>query len=200
MRFTAFSVLSVAVLLLTASFRGPQTYVVGDRVSNFRLLSTDGNYVSLDDFPQANGFFIIFTCNHCPYSQLYEQRIIDLHRKYAPKGYPVIAINPNDPEIVPDDGYEEMKKRARQKRYPFPYLFDEQQQVYPIFGANRTPHVFLLDRTRVVRYIGAIDDNAEVPAAVSTRYAEDAVEALIRGERPAVEFTRAVGCRIKAKK
>lgn len=175
----------------------PEYYVVGDQAEDFSLRNVDGNMVSLANIPGAKGFIVVFTCNHCPYAQLYEQRVIDLHRKFAPMGYPVIAINPNDPTIVAEDAYPEMVKRAKEKRYPFVYLCDSGQEVYPKFGANRTPHAFILDNNLVVRYIGAIDDNPETPNAVRRKFVENAVEAMMRDERPEPDFTRAIGCTIK---
>ncbi|MBK7939901.1 MAG: thioredoxin family protein [Lewinellaceae bacterium] len=155
--------------------------------------------VSLTDYKEVKGYIVVFTCNHCPYAQLYEQRIIDLHNKYNPRGFPVIAINPNSPIIVEEDSYEEMQRRSRQKHYPFVYLFDEEQDVYQKFGATRTPHVFVLDAGMVVRYIGAIDDNPELPSLAKNRWVESAVDALLNGEKPITEFTRAIGCTIKKK-
>jgi peroxiredoxin len=155
--------------------------------------------VSIFDYENAKGLIVVFTCNHCPYAQLYEQRIIDLHNKFAPKGVPVVAINPNPAELFADDSFEEMQKRAKEMRYPFVYLHDDQQTVYPQFGASRTPHVYVLDDDFVVRYIGAIDDNPETPKAAKNRFVENAVNAVLRGERPDPEFTRAVGCTIKKK-
>lgn len=193
-------ILLAGVFLLFNATKKPDFYVVGDRAEDFSLLNVDGRMVSLSDYPNAKGFIVVFTCNHCPYAQLYEQRIIDLHRKFNPKGFPVIAINPNDPSIVPDDSYDEMQRRSREMRYPFVYLFDSTQNVYPKFGASRTPHVFILDKTLVVRYIGAIDDNPETPSAVRQRYADNAITALLRGERPDPDFTRAIGCTIKRKR
>lgn len=172
-------------------------YKVGDQATDFKLRDVSGKMVSLADYPNAKGYIVIFTCNHCPFSIAYEDRIIDLHRKFSAKGYPVIAINPNDPAIQPDDSYAEMKIRAKDKGFPFPYLFDDGQKVFPQYGATRTPHVFLLDKNRVVRYIGAIDDNHSDPDAVSKRYVEDAIQALEEGRQPEVTFTRAVGCSIK---
>ena len=197
MKQTAYTLSLITVFLLFIQAHRPGDYAVGDRVEDFSLMGVDGQYVSLKNYPSAKGFFVIFTCNHCPYAQLYEQRIIELHKKYAPKGYPVIAINPNDPEIVPEDSFEEMQKRAKAKRYPFAYAFDADQTVFRVFGATRTPHVFLLDADYVVRYIGAIDDNPELAASAQNKFAENAVEALLRGERPTLDFTRAVGCKIK---
>lgn len=175
-------------------------YAIGDKAEDFSLKNVDGSMVSLASYPEAKGFVVVFTCNGCPYAQMYEQRIIDLHNKLNPKGFPVIAINPNDPDVVPADSYDEMKKLAKEHAYPFAYLFDEGQKVYPKFGATRTPHVFVLDKNRVVQYIGAIDDNSESPELVKVKYVENAVEALLKGEKPSPDFTRAVGCSVKKKK
>jgi hypothetical protein len=111
----------------------------------------------------------------------------------------VIAINPNDPEVQPEDSFEKMIVRAKEKGFPFVYLFDEGQKIYPQYGAERTPHVFLLDNTRKVRYIGAIDDNARDASAVTTPYVENAIAAMERGEEPNPSFTKAIGCTIKTK-
>ena len=191
----------LAGVLLSYNATSPKSdyYVVGDKAEDFSLRNVDGRKISMDSFPDAKGFIIIFTCNHCPYAQLYEQRIINLHRKYEPKGFPVIAINPNDPEIVPEDSFEEMVIRAKANKYPFVYLHDSAQTVFPKFGANRTPHVFVLNKNRVVRYIGAIDDNPETAGAVKEKYVENAVNGMLRGERPNPDFTRAIGCTIKRK-
>lgn len=170
---------------------------VGDTAPDFHLRGVDDAYHSLADFPDARGFIVTFTCNTCPYSRLYEDRLIALHRKMAPRGWPVIAINPNDPAVQPGDSFEEMKKRAKEKGFPFLYLFDEGQKVYPQYGAERTPHVFLLDKARVVRYIGAIDDSPRNPEAVKCRYVEEAIEAIEAGRQPDPDFTRAIGCTIK---
>lgn len=175
-------------------------YKIGDQATDFKLKNVDGKLVSLADYKDAKGYIIIFTCNHCPFSIAYEDRIIELHRKFAPKGYPVIAINPNDPEVQPDDSFAAMQTRASEKSFPFAYLMDEGQKIYPQYGATRTPHVFILDKNRVVQYIGAIDDNHSDPSAVKRRYVEDAVAALEAGRKPEETFTRAVGCTIKAKK
>jgi len=197
--------LPTIILLVITAFSlqnwssAPAGYIVGDMAEDFSLKNVDGNFVSLSNYKGTKGFLVIFTCNHCPYAQIYEQRIIDLHKMYAPLGIPVIAINPNSPLIVPEDSFEEMQKRAKAKKYPFAYLFDEEQTVMPKFGATRTPHVFLLDSNRVVRYIGAIDDNPESPAAAKNRWTEAAVNALLAGELPNPDFTRAVGCTVKKK-
>jgi peroxiredoxin len=179
---------------------GPSGYEVGDKAADFKLKNIDGKMVSLADYKDAKGFIIIFTCNHCPYAKMYEDRIIALDQKYAPMGYPVIAINPNDPEVQPEDSFDKMAERAKEKGFTFPYLFDEGQEVYPKFGATRTPHVFLLDKSMVVRYIGAIDDSPQDADAVETRYVEGAIEALENGKSPDPAMTKAIGCSIKYKR
>ncbi len=178
-------------------------YEVGDKATDFNLKNVDGNYVSLSDYGDAKGFIVIFTCNHCPYSVAYEDRIIGLDKMYKEKGFPVIAINPNDPELYPTDSYENMKIRAKEKGFTFPYLFDEGQKIYPQYGATRTPHVFLLNKSQgdyIVEYIGAIDDNYADADAVRKPYLENAVDALLAGNNPDPDFTKAIGCTIKAKK
>jgi peroxiredoxin len=199
MKTLAFTVMLLAGMIPIMHRPIPMGYGVGDVAEDFSLKNVDGRMVSLSDYKNVQGFIIVFTCNHCPYAQLYEQRIIDLHRKYAPKGYPVIAINPNSPEIVAEDSFEEMQKRAKLRHYPFAYLFDESQKVYPRFGATRTPHVFVLDTNLVVQYIGAIDDNPESPNSAKHHYVDSAIEALSQGERPNPDFTRAIGCTVKRK-
>ncbi|MCS6917430.1 MAG: thioredoxin family protein [Chitinophagales bacterium] len=182
--------------------QNPSGYKIGDAVADFRLKNVDGKMVSLSDQKEAKGAIVIFTCNHCPYAKAYEQRIIDLDKQFRPQGFPVIAINPNDPKRVPDDSFEHMVKRAKEKKYPFPYLVDETQQVARTFGATRTPQVFLLNRSGdkwVVSYIGAIDDNTEDAGAVKNAYVINAINALLKGEEPPVRETKAIGCTIKWK-
>jgi peroxiredoxin len=175
-------------------------YQPGDIATDFKLMSTDGDMVSLSDFPNAKGFIIVFTCNHCPFAIKYEDRMIDIAKRYRALGYEMIAINPNDPEVQPADSYELMKVRAEEKGFIFPYLFDEGQKIYPQYGATKTPHVYLLDKNRVVQYIGAIDDNVNNPDEVEEKYLEKAILALENGQQPSPNITKAVGCSIKVKK
>jgi len=178
-------------------------YKVGDVATDFKLKNVDNKVVSLSDYKDAKGFIVIFTCNHCPYAKAYETRIIGLNHKYASKGYPVIAINPNDPKVEPQDSFDGMKQRAKEKGFTFPYLFDEGQTVYPQYGAVRTPHVFVLQKVsgkNLVRYIGAIDDNYSDANDVSHKYVEDAVDALLSNKPVPVTSTVAIGCSIKAQK
>lgn len=199
----------VAALLLLVSIMSAFTlvksdsggYQVGDVATDFSLKNVNGKKVSLSDFKDAKGFIVVFTCNHCPYAKAYEDRIIALDKKYKTMGYPVVAINPNNPEVQPDDSFDMMQKRAKEKNYAFPYLFDEGQKIYPQYGATKTPHVFVLEKTKagnVVRYIGAIDDNYSDEAAVKTKYVENAVDALLKNLDVPVKTTKAIGCSIKA--
>lgn len=167
---------------------------VGDKAADFSLKVTDDKMHSLKAYKEAKGFVIIFTCNHCPFSIAYEDRIIELQNKY--NNYQVIAFNPNKPISYPSDGFDSMKVRAMQKQFNFPYLFDDGQQVYPKYGATRTPHVFLLDKNREVKYIGAIDNNTKADQ-VTEKYLEKAFDALIKGESPDPSFTKAIDCSIK---
>ena len=175
-------------------------YDIGDTASDFKLKNVNGKIVSMADYPDAKGFIIVFTCNACPYAKMYEDRIIALHNKFASKGYPVIAINPNDPEIVEEDSYENMQVRAKEKGFPYPYIFDEKQEVLAKYGATKTPHVFLLNNNKVVEYIGAIDDNPRDASAVKDKYVENAIAALNSGTKPDPATTRAIGCSVKVKK
>lgn len=173
---------------------------VGDKAVDFKLKSTDNKMVGLQDFADQKGVILIFSCNHCPYSVAYEDRIIALDNTFKPQGYPVVMINPNDPKEVPADSFENMIVRAQEKAFPFPYLFDDGQVIYPQYGASRTPHVFLLQKKNdgfYVAYIGAIDNNYKDATAVTEKYVESAIAALQKGEKPSPDFTKAIGCSIK---
>jgi peroxiredoxin len=197
--------LTLCVLLcLSSSAFAADGYAVGATARDFSLKNVDGKIISLKSFPDAKGVIVVFTCNHCPFAKAYEDRIIALHKQYAPKGFPVIAINPNDPKASPEDAYDKMVQRAKDKAFPFPYIFDETQEIAKTYGATRTPHVYLLRKknadTFEVAYIGAIDDNSEDAKAVKEKYVETAIAALTDGKVPSVNFTKAVGCTIKWKK
>ena len=187
------------IILISAGAPVSPPYKVGDQAADFSLKNVDGSMVSLASMKGVNGYIVVFTCNTCPYAQMYEDRLIELHNKYAPQGYPVVAINPNDPEVKAGDDFASMQTRAKEKKFPFKYLFDDGQKVYPAFGATRTPHVYLLDANRYVRYIGAIDDNAQDATMVTTKYLENAISALKAGNNPDPAETKAIGCTIKVK-
>jgi peroxiredoxin len=174
----------------------------GDTAKGFSLKNVDGTTVSLSDYSDQKGVILIFTCNPCPFAKAYEKRIIQLHQKYASQGFPVVAVNPNDDEISPEDTFGKMKARADEKGFPFPYLKDESQEVYKSYGATRTPHIYLLENKGgkfKVAYIGAIDDNAMDASAVTQRYVDKAIKALISGDKPKPAVTKAIGCTIKTK-
>lgn len=180
-----------------------QGYQIGDVATDFNLTNVDDTQVALANYPEAKGFIVIFTCNHCPYAKAYEDRIIALDAKYKALGYPVIAISPNDAALAPGDSFENMKIRAQEKGFTFPYLYDEGQKIYPQYGATKTPHVFILNKENgknIVKYIGAIDDNYADPSDVSKTYVQDAVDALLKGEKIEVTKTVAIGCSIKTEK
>lgn len=200
MKFKIF--FSFALLAMLFAFKSLPTGGLnpGDVATDFSLKNVDGKMVSLKDFKNAKGYIVIFTCNHCPFAKMYEDRIIALDKKYKPLGYQVVAINPNDPVAAPDDSYDEMKIRAKEKGFQFPYLFDDGQKVYPQYGATRTPHVFLLDKNRVVKYIGSIDDNPNDATTVKSKFLEDAITSLEAGKDIIPNVTKALGCGIKAKK
>jgi peroxiredoxin len=198
-------ILSAVVLLVLVSAFNVNIpisggYQIGDIAEDFSLKNIDGKMVSMADYKDAKGFIITFTCNTCPFAVMYEDRIQALNEKYAPKGYPVIAIMPNNTDVKPGDAMPEMKKRAKEKGFTFPYLMDEEQKVYPKFGATKTPHMYVLEKTKkgnVVQYIGAIDDNHKDASAVKVKYVENAVDALLNGEEVTQKETKAIGCSIK---
>ncbi len=195
------AILFVTVLLSITAWS--QGYNPGDEAIDFKLKNIDNSFVSLKDYNKANGFIVIFTCNHCPYAVAYEDRIIALDKAYKEKGYPVIAINPNDPVAYPSDSFEKMKERAKEKGFTFPYLFDETQEIAKAYGATRTPHVFLLQKEGkkyIVKYIGAIDDNYQDSNAVKEKFVENAISSLIAKKDVAINSTKAIGCGIKWKK
>lgn len=187
-------------LAFTSSVNG---YEPGSTAVDFKLKNIDKKQVSLADYKSAKGFIIVFTCNHCPFAKAYEDRIIALDAKYKKLGYPVIAINPNDSTSHPDDSWPEMVKRAKKKKFTFPYLYDETQEIAKAYGATKTPHIYLLHKENnalIVKYTGAIDDNSDDASKVKYKYLENALTELIAGKEVTVKTTKAIGCGIKWKK
>jgi peroxiredoxin len=197
------TIFSLFLLFSTVAFSpiiDDKGYDIGDVATDFKLENIDGNFVSLSDFKQAKGFILVFTCNTCPYAVAYEDRIEALNKEYAPKGYPVIAIMPNNVQSKPGDSMTAMQKRAKEKGFTFPYLIDADQSIYPQYGATKTPHVYILESTDkgpVVQYIGAIDDNYKDAALVKIKYVQNAVDALLEGVTFETHKTKAIGCSIK---
>lgn len=200
----------LAVLMSTAAIRiapipgfdEKKVYAIGDVVQDFRLKNVDGRMISLSDYKNGKGVILVFTTNHCPFSKIYEERILALDRKYASQGFPLIAIQPNDPAAYAEDSFENMKNRAKEKNYSFPYLADESQNVARAFGASRTPEVFVLkqfgDRF-IIQYAGAIDDSPQNLSGIRRRFVEEAVNYLLAGQPVVTTSTRAIGCAIKWK-
>jgi peroxiredoxin len=179
-------------------------YKVGDEATDFELKNVDGGKVSMGmmKYSSTKGFIVVFTCNHCPFSVKYEDRIIALNKKYESLGFPLIAINPNDPEREPEDSFENMQKRAKEKGFTFPYLIDETQKISFFYGAERTPHAYVLKKESgklKVVYIGAIDDDVQNQKEKKEKYVEAAVDELLAGKPVTKSLTKAVGCAIKWK-
>jgi glutathione peroxidase-family protein len=194
-----FSVISLCSFIKIGDNKG---YAIGDTVSDFRLKSVEGKMVSMSENRAAKGYIIIFTCNHCPFSRAYEGRIIALDKKYSAQGYPVLAINPNDPSAYEEDSFENMKAVAKSKGYSFDYMQDENQDVARAFGATRTPSAYIVKRDGerfTMQYIGAIDDNSQDANGVTKHYIEDALNNLLSGKPVVTNFTKTVGCAIKWK-
>jgi peroxiredoxin len=194
--------LLVGLVTLTAATPGDKGYQVGDTVADFKLKNIDGKMVSLSDFRDTKGVIVIFDCNTCPYSRAYNTRIQALNSKYASQGFPVVAINPNDPMQSAGDSFERNVAQAREKGYTFPYLTDETQEVTRAFGATNTPHVFILQRYGnefKLAYIGGIDDSARDASAVKKKYVEETVDALLQGKSVPYTSTKIIGCTIKWK-
>ncbi|HEV2946669.1 MAG TPA: redoxin domain-containing protein [Gemmataceae bacterium] len=193
------------VLASSAEPPGFHTLAIGDPAPDFKLPGVDGRDYSLKDFANAKVLVVIFTCNHCPTAQAYEERVIKLSTDYKDKGIAVVAISPNDPKAVRldelgytdlSDSFEEMKLRAKERKFPFPYLYDgDTQKTATAYGVLATPHVFIFDQERKLRYVGRIDD-AEVKT-VKSHDARNALGALLAGKPIPVEKTRIFGCSTK---
>lgn len=178
------------------------TYQIGDEVADFTLRNVDGKFVSLSNFPSAKGFILVFTSNRCPVAKAYEDRLIDLHDKYAVQGYPLILINPNDPLAYTEESFAKMKRLADDKRFGFPYLQDTNGKVANAFGATRTPEVFVLNNENgkaILRYTGQLDDNAHDAPGVTRNYVQEAIERLKQNEPVEIPVTKPIGCGIKWK-
>jgi peroxiredoxin len=196
-------ILMAFMLISGVALAQTEGYKVGDVVRDFSLKNVNNKNVSLADYKDAKGYVIVFTCNTCPVAKAYQERIAALNAVYATKGYPVVAINPNDAGVVPDESFEKMQDLATEKKFSFPYLLDPDHVVTKQFGASRTPHVFVLNKTDkgdVVEYIGAIDNDPEETNSTKLEYVKNAINELSAGKKPTVASTKAVGCSIKWKK
>ncbi len=191
-------IVSTFILLLSIllfSFADTDKKVIKD----FRLLNVNGKMVSLKDYPKAKGFIIVFTCNHCPFAKLYPERMNKLNTKYTPLGIPLIAISSTDTITYEEDCYKRMVIKAKAEKFNFPYLFDGLQTTGINFGAEKTPHAFIIWKENsewVIKYKGAIDDNGKEPDKVVNHYAEMAADALLKGNPVPINNTKSLGCQI----
>ncbi len=202
---TVFALVMLASVFFYQAKAQDDQALIGKEAPAFKLKNIDGSMVSLDNYRRSEGVIVVFTCNHCPYSKLYEDRINELNENYEAKGFPVIAINPNDPVAYPEDSWENMKVRAEEKAFSFPYLFDETQEIAAAYGATRTPHTYVLkfdeeEETFTVVYVGAIDDNPKESDQVEDKFIEAAIKEIKAGNAVSNNYTKAIGCSIKWKK
>ena len=172
------------------------TLAIGDRIPGFSLPATDGRTYTVESFKETRLLVVLFTCNHCPYVQAYEDRIIQLHNTFA-GNVAFVCINANDEQNYPDDRFEKMIERAKEKGFPFPYLRDKDQTVAQAFGAERTPEAFVFDTDRRLAYHGGIDDNCKEPEKVTAHYLHDAIHAVLEGTPVKDPQMPTIGCTIK---
>src|SRR5688500_12859797 len=173
------------------------TLQIGESCPAFSLPGVDGRLYSPDDFAEAQVLVVAFTCNHCPYVIGSEERIITYVADYKDRGVAFVAINANETQNHPGDSFERMVERARERGFNFPYLRDDSQEIARAFGALKTPHFFLFDKQRELRYTGRMDDSPREARGATTRELRDATEAVLRGETPRVPLTNPIGCNIK---
>jgi len=171
---------------------------IGSPAIDFRLKGIDGKTYSMKDFADKKAVVVIFSCNHCPYVQAYETRMVQLQQDYLPKGVTLVAINSNDETNYPEDSFPNMVKRAKERGFNFHYLRDETQEVARQYGGICTPHVFAFDQNRVLQYKGRIDDS-RYPEQVKVHDLRNALDVILAGEKPTVNETRPFGCSIKWK-
>jgi peroxiredoxin len=198
--------LAFALLAAARAADQPPTLPLGAAAPDFNLPGVDGRQYALRDFADARVLVVVFTCNHCPTAQYYEERLKQIVADYQPRGVALVAISPNDPKSVRldelgwtdlSDSFEEMKLRAAHRQFNFPYLYDgDTEAASRAYGPVATPHVFVFDAARKLRYAGAIDDS-ERPQHVKVRYLRDALDALLADREPPVKQTKVVGCSVK---
>jgi len=175
------------------------TLELGAAAPNFDLPGVDGKHYSLADFADAKVLIVVFSCNHCPYVVGSEDRMNALYAEYRPKGVEMIAVNSNETDNHPTDSFEHMVERAKAKGFRFAYVRDETQEVALAYGALRTPHFYVFDERRRLRYTGRMDDNPRQPGRQTTHELRDALDALLAGQTPPVEATNPIGCNVKWK-
>ena len=195
----AFFLLLISLYSFSGNNKAPVS-LIGNTVNDFSLRNINNKNVSLNNFKNANGFIIVFTCNHCPFAKLYSERYNALNSKYKSLGVPLLAINSTDSIVYEEETFAEMVKKVKEKEFNFPYLQDNTQAVAKNFGAEKTPHAFVIWKENnqwIIKYKGAIDDNGAEPKKVTHAYVEEAVDALLQSKTVAVAETRSIGCAIK---
>jgi len=175
------------------------TLQLGEDAPDFRLPGADGKEYLLDDFKHAKLLVVFFTCNHCPFVVGSEDRILALHNEFHPRGVDWVGINSNETDNHPTDDLEHMKLRVKEEGIHYPYLRDESQDVARAYGALRTPHFYVFDERRKLRYTGRLDDNPREPGKQTTHELRDALEALLEGKAPPTPVTNPIGCNVKWK-
>ena len=171
---------------------------VGDNAIDFDLPGVDGNNHPLSGF-KSKVLVVIFTCNHCPYAKAYQDRIMSIQKEFESHGVQIVAINPNDDENYPEDGFEKMIERSKEAGFNFPYLRDETQKVAKAYGARVTPDVFVFDENRKLRYRGRIDDNWKDPGSVKSFDLKNAINDILDEKEVEVKEAQAMGCSVKWK-
>lgn len=209
MRYRQFAVAASAALALAVSAlpsiaqdEASTTLAIGAALpmSDVKMMNVDGKEVTLAEARGKKGLLVVFTCNACPWAKAWETRIVELGNSAAKQGIGMVAVNPNDPSQVGEDGYDNMKARAKERGMKFPYVVDATSGVARAFGATRTPEAFLFDKDGKLVYHGTIDDNAKEPKSVKSRYLNDAVNAVAAGKSVATSETKSLGCTIKFRK
>ena len=193
----------IACLLLPAMLLMSFSTINNRVISDFSLKDINGKFVSLKDFPGAKGFIVLFTCNHCPFANLYYSRMNELNTKYSKLGVPLLAISSSDTINFEDDTYEMMQQKAKEEHFNFPFLYDNMQDVARDFNAQKTPHAYVIWKEQgkwIVKYNGAIDDNGAHADLVQHHYMADAIDQLLAGKEVAVTETRSIGCQIGFRK
>ena len=200
-----FSILSLSILLISNYFLINSFTIkkFREEIKDFNLKNIDGKYISLNDYRDAKGFIIVFTCNHCPFAKLYPQRFNELNTKYKPLGIPLIAISSTDTIMYEEDTYSRMIMKALNEKFNFPYLFDEEQSVAKNFNAQKTPHAFVIWKENekwIIKYSGAIDDNGAEPKKVQNHFVSNAIEDLLNNREIKIPETKSIGCQIYFRK
>jgi peroxiredoxin len=190
---------AVSILVLAAAIPAVAGLAIGDPApgTDVKMKNVDGKEVTIAQMMGEKGALVVFTCNHCPWAKAWEERIVDIGNSFAAKGVGVIAVNSNDPTDYPDDGYEAMQAKSKERKMVFPYVVDSTSGVAKAFGATKTPEAFVFDSEGKLVYHGTIDDNAKEPEKVQERYLKDALEAVVSGKDVQVKETKALGCGIK---